>query len=83
MTLHRSLYESIWLISRQDFTDLKVKDVPVPRPKDHNDVVVKITHAAVTHVDMLYAQGLHLNVDRLRKALTCMNQENIRTIAGT
>ncbi|USP82615.1 Quinone oxidoreductase-like protein 2 -like protein [Curvularia clavata] len=35
--------------------------IPDPKPKRHDDIRVKITHAAVTHVDLLYAQGLHQN----------------------
>ncbi|KAF2709611.1 hypothetical protein K504DRAFT_406959 [Pleomassaria siparia CBS 279.74] len=40
---------------------LKVKETPSPRQTSTRNVRVKITHAAVTHVDMLYAQGLHQN----------------------
>lgn len=32
-----------------------------PKPKSSRDVHIKITHAAITHVDLLYAQGLHQN----------------------
>jgi NADPH:quinone reductase-like Zn-dependent oxidoreductase len=36
-------------------------EVPNPQPKANTDLTIKITHAAVTHVDLLYAQGLHQN----------------------
>lgn len=35
--------------------------MPSPRSKSSRDVRIKITHAAITHVDLLYAQGLHQN----------------------
>lgn len=35
-----------------------------PLPKSKDDLTIKITHAAVTHVDLLYAQGLHQNNQR-------------------
>ena len=37
---------------------------PRPNAKRATDIHVKITHAAVTHVDQLYAQGLHQNNQR-------------------
>jgi NADPH:quinone reductase-like Zn-dependent oxidoreductase len=46
----------------QNLEELAPKDVPHPTsPKSTSNLVVKITHAAVTHVDLLYAQGLHQN----------------------
>jgi transcription elongation factor SPT5 len=36
-------------------------DAPLPEPKGPREIQVKITHAALTHVDLLYAQGLHQN----------------------
>jgi NADPH:quinone reductase-like Zn-dependent oxidoreductase len=38
--------------------------VPNPIPKSKDDITIKITHAAITHVDLLYAQGLHQNNKR-------------------
>ncbi|KAF2735166.1 zeta-crystallin [Polyplosphaeria fusca] len=45
----------------KDLSDLGPRDVEIPQRKGEKDLVVKITHAALTHVDMLYAQGLHQN----------------------
>ena len=45
----------------QDLGELKIKDVSDPTPKSNKDLTIKITNAAVTHVDLLYAQGLHQN----------------------
>jgi NADPH:quinone reductase-like Zn-dependent oxidoreductase len=47
----------------QDLTTLEPRNVPDPilELSSSNSVTVKITHAAVTHVDLLYAQGLHQN----------------------
>ncbi|KAI4617503.1 hypothetical protein J4E80_005706 [Alternaria sp. BMP 0032] len=42
-------------------TDLKPTTISNPSSKSSQDIHVKITHAAVTHVDLLYAQGLHQN----------------------
>ncbi|KAI4692175.1 uncharacterized protein J4E84_003143 [Alternaria hordeiaustralica] len=42
-------------------TDLKPSTIPNPFSKSSQDIHIKITHAAVTHVDLLYAQGLHQN----------------------
>jgi len=36
-------------------------DAPVPTPNGPRELQIKITHAALTHVDLLYAQGLHQN----------------------
>ncbi|KAG9189694.1 NADPH2:quinone reductase [Alternaria panax] len=41
--------------------DLKPSTIPSPTSESHQDIHIKITHAAVTHVDLLYAQGLHQN----------------------
>ncbi|KAF2682999.1 zeta-crystallin [Lentithecium fluviatile CBS 122367] len=52
------------LISKfvKDLRDLKVaKDVQLVKAKSSSDLHIRITHAAVTHVDQLYAQGLHQN----------------------
>jgi NADPH:quinone reductase-like Zn-dependent oxidoreductase len=35
-----------------------------PKPNENTNLTIKITHAAVTHVDLLYAQGLHQNNKR-------------------
>lgn len=40
---------------------MEPSDVPNPQRKANTDLTIKITHAAVTHVDLLYAQGLHQN----------------------
>jgi NADPH:quinone reductase-like Zn-dependent oxidoreductase len=45
----------------QDLGDLKPIEVPDPQPNPTTDLIIKITHAAITHVDLLYAQGLHQN----------------------
>jgi transcription elongation factor SPT5 len=45
----------------QNLADLKPQRVLEPTPKQPQDIRVKITHTAVTHVDLLYAQGLHQN----------------------
>ncbi|KAI4951007.1 hypothetical protein J4E86_007516 [Alternaria arbusti] len=42
-------------------TDLRPTTISNPSSKSSQDIHVKITHAAVTHVDLLYAQGLHQN----------------------
>ncbi|KAI4911852.1 hypothetical protein J4E90_006669 [Alternaria incomplexa] len=42
-------------------TDLKPTPISNPSSKSSQDIHVKITHAAATHVDLLYAQGLHQN----------------------
>lgn len=42
-------------------TDLKPTTIPNPNSNSPQDLQVKITHAAVTHVDLLYARGLHQN----------------------
>ncbi|CAO2657505.1 Nn.00g036310.m01.CDS01 [Neocucurbitaria sp. VM-36] len=47
-----------------NLTDLTPQDVPAPKTKRPHDLHVNITHAAVTHVDLLYAQGLHQNNKR-------------------
>jgi NADPH:quinone reductase-like Zn-dependent oxidoreductase len=44
--------------------DIVPSDTPTPTPKGKQTVHVQITHAAVTHVDLLYAQGLHQNNKR-------------------
>ncbi|CAG5179303.1 uncharacterized protein ALTATR162_LOCUS9135 [Alternaria atra] len=41
--------------------DLASSTIPSPTPKSPQDLHIKITHAAITHVDLLYAQGLHQN----------------------
>lgn len=41
-------------------SDLKPKETTTPVPKE-NELQIKITHVALTHVDTLYAQGLHQN----------------------
>ncbi|PSN70127.1 NAD(P)-binding protein [Corynespora cassiicola Philippines] len=51
-----------------DLAALKPTNVPSPPcPSSSQAVHVKITHAAITHVDMLYAQGLHQNNRRHMK----------------
>jgi NADPH:quinone reductase-like Zn-dependent oxidoreductase len=44
--------------------DLRPQDVINPKLKADGDLTIRITHAAVTHVDLLYAQGLHQNNKR-------------------
>ncbi|KAF3046713.1 transcription elongation factor spt5 [Didymella keratinophila] len=44
-----------------DLTSIKPKDVPSPQCSSRNSLCIKTTHAAITHVDLLYAQGLHQN----------------------
>jgi len=49
----------------KDLRDLQVAEAvdfpPTAHAKKDTDIQIKITHAAVTHVDQLYAQGLHQN----------------------
>ncbi|KAH8723910.1 zeta-crystallin [Phaeosphaeriaceae sp. PMI808] len=45
----------------KNFDEIEAKDIPNATPKSNSDHSIKITHAAVTHVDLLYAQGLHQN----------------------
>ncbi|KAF3000773.1 transcription elongation factor spt5 [Curvularia kusanoi] len=47
-----------------DVHSITPTDVPAPTPQGEQNVHVRITHAAVTHVDLLYAQGLHQNNKR-------------------
>jgi NADPH:quinone reductase-like Zn-dependent oxidoreductase len=47
--------------SFQDLADLRPKDIATPSPKSSDVLTIHITHVAVTHVDLLYAQGLHQN----------------------
>ncbi|KAF2467151.1 zeta-crystallin [Lindgomyces ingoldianus] len=47
-----------------DLASLKPREASIPQPKGPKDLHVRITHAAVTHVDTLYAQGLHQNNHR-------------------
>ncbi|KIW15325.1 hypothetical protein PV08_05370 [Exophiala spinifera] len=44
-------------------SDLRVTSIPGPTPRpDEDDVVtVTVTHSALSHVDLLYARGLHQN----------------------
>ncbi|EOA81359.1 uncharacterized protein SETTUDRAFT_99544 [Exserohilum turcica Et28A] len=44
-----------------DIASLKPSAIPDVKPKRPGDICIKVTHAAVTHVDLLYAQGLHQN----------------------
>ena len=44
-----------------DLASIQPKDVPSPQPRNPKDLHIQITHAAITHVDLLYAQGLHQN----------------------
>ncbi|KAI8937832.1 hypothetical protein NX059_005525 [Plenodomus lindquistii] len=48
----------------KDLTTLTSKHVPSPESKKSSDLRITITHAAITHVDLLYAQGLHQNNKR-------------------
>ncbi|KAF2653934.1 hypothetical protein K491DRAFT_680075 [Lophiostoma macrostomum CBS 122681] len=48
----------------KDLANVKVKDVPKPEINRPNDLLVKITHASITHVDTLYALGHHQNNKR-------------------
>jgi NADPH:quinone reductase-like Zn-dependent oxidoreductase len=45
---------------------LSVSAIPLPAPTA-NSVVIKVTHVSPTHVDLLYAQGLHQNNRRHAK----------------
>jgi NADPH:quinone reductase-like Zn-dependent oxidoreductase len=45
----------------QDLESVTPKDVTSPKPQPQKALHIRITHAAVTHVDLLYAQGLHQN----------------------
>jgi NADPH:quinone reductase-like Zn-dependent oxidoreductase len=45
----------------QDLGELKSQDIVSPTSGSKDNIAIKITHAAVTHVDLLYAQGLHQN----------------------
>ncbi|KAG9202049.1 hypothetical protein G6514_004717 [Epicoccum nigrum] len=47
-----------------NLSDITPSDTPTPNPTGKQTVHVQITHAAVTHVDLLYAQGLHQNNKR-------------------
>lgn len=42
------------------YSDLAVTDIPSPVPND-SQVLVRITHSALNHVDLLYARGKHQN----------------------
>ena len=44
----------------EDYSQLRVSDIPAPVPKS-DEVLVNITHSALNHVDLLYAKGLHQN----------------------
>lgn len=44
----------------KDISELKVKEVPGPVPKP-DEILVHIAYAAIQHVDLLYARGLHQN----------------------
>jgi NADPH:quinone reductase-like Zn-dependent oxidoreductase len=48
----------------QNIADLKPSLIPGPQRSHQENLHIKITHAAVTHVDLLYAQGLHQNNQR-------------------
>lgn len=62
-TSRQSSYSRL-LNSLQNLSDLVPKELSSPKPKGPKDLSIKITHAAVTHVDLLYAQGLHQNNQR-------------------
>lgn len=47
-----------------NLSDITPSDTLTPNPTGKHTVHVQITHAAVTHVDLLYAQGLHQNNKR-------------------
>ncbi|KAF2840494.1 zeta-crystallin [Patellaria atrata CBS 101060] len=47
-----------------DVSQLKLSSVPSPIPSASKPIRVRITHASLTHVDNLYAQGLHQNNQR-------------------
>ncbi|KAF2109180.1 hypothetical protein BDV96DRAFT_604921 [Lophiotrema nucula] len=51
----------------KDLSELQPSNVSLPKPKGAQDVLVKVTHVAVTHVDTLYARGLHQNNKRHMK----------------
>ncbi|QDS72910.1 hypothetical protein FKW77_007848 [Venturia effusa] len=41
-------------------SSLRTSTIPIPDPTP-NSLVIKVTHVSPTHVDLLYAQGLHQN----------------------
>ena len=45
----------------EDYSDLRVSEVPSPLPSNHEEILVSITHAGLNHVDLLYARGKHQN----------------------
>lgn len=47
-------------------SSLRTSTIPIPNPKP-NSLVIKVTHVSPTHVDFLYAQGLHQNNKRHAK----------------
>ncbi|KAF3040248.1 transcription elongation factor spt5 [Didymella heteroderae] len=47
-----------------DLASVIPKDVSSPKSQSQPLLHIKITHSAVTHVDLLYAQGLHQNNKR-------------------
>ncbi|KZM19697.1 transcription elongation factor spt5 [Ascochyta rabiei] len=47
-----------------DVASVQPRNVATPEPRPPKQLHIKITHAAVTHVDILYAQGLHQNNKR-------------------
>ncbi|KAH7126698.1 zeta-crystallin [Dendryphion nanum] len=48
----------------KDLSTLHPKPTVPPSPQSPSSLQIKISHAALTHVDMLYAQGLHQNNQR-------------------
>lgn len=44
--------------------DIVPSNTATPTPKGKQTIHIQVTHAAVTHVDLLYAQGLHQNNKR-------------------
>ena len=44
----------------KEISDLTVREVPPPVPKP-DEILVHIAYAAIQHVDLLYARGLHQN----------------------
>jgi NADPH:quinone reductase-like Zn-dependent oxidoreductase len=49
------------LTTTKNINELHSTQVPNPQTKTKTVLSIKITHAAITHVDLLYAQGLHQN----------------------
>ena len=45
----------------ENYSDLRVSEVPSPLPEKPDEILVDITHTGLNHVDLLYARGKHQN----------------------